>query len=288
MIYLGFNNKQEIINNYIQQNNIQKIFILSPKKFYFNYDKEFIEWNQIIMYKTFYRLLQEINKNTLIIINECLRKQNRYDLTYNCIRHFLNQTNHQIIFQYLPIIEKFEDFFILFDFDTKTRWKGKKDKELLKEINIKKNIISIELNKIEIKTDNKIKQKYNEEKEKLINNIGLKEPDTIPRNLYLLSGKYKLNEINQDNLFCYNKNKWYVGRNNRFKIKNFQTFKEEKYKEKYIIFELCHNFIDFIDFLNLSKQTKFDILISDLKVDNWYFERYNNWIKELNNVYSIL
>lgn len=287
MIYLGFNNKREIINNYIQKNNIKKVFILSPKKFYFSYDKEFIEWNQIIMYRFFYRLLQEIDKDTLIVINECLRKQNRYDLTYNCIRHFLNQTNHQIIFQYLPIIEKFEDFFILFDFDTRTKWKGQKNKELLKNIEIKKNIIDIKLNKIEIKTDQKIKDIYNIQKEKLISNIGLKEPDTIPRNLYLFAGKYKLQNINQDNLFSDNNN-FYVGRNNRFKLKNFKTFKESEYKEKYTIFEFCHNYIDFIDFLNLSKQTNFEVLLTDLKIDDWYIERYNSWIKELNNVYSII
>ena len=49
MIYLGNQNKQKIIDEYIQKNNIKKVFILSPEKFYFNYDKEFIEWNQIIM-----------------------------------------------------------------------------------------------------------------------------------------------------------------------------------------------------------------------------------------------
>lgn len=288
MIYLGFNNKQEIINNYIKKNNIQKVFILSPKKFYFDYDKEFIEWNDIIRYKIFYRLLQEINKETLIIINECLRKQNRYDLTYNCMRHFLNQTNHQIIFQYLPIINNFDDFFILFDFDTRTKWKGQKNKELLKNIRIEKNIINIKLNKIEIQTDQKIKEHYKKEKEKLINNIGLKEPDTIPRNLYLLSGKSKISYTNQNNLFFKNDNIFYIGRNNRFKIKNFQTFKEDKYKEKYTVFEFCHNYIDFIDFLSLSKQINFNVLCCDLKIDNWYFERYNNWIKELNNVYSII
>ena len=176
----------------------------------------------------------QIYEGLCIIINECLRKQNRYDLTYNCIRHFLNQTDHQIIFQYLPIIDKFEDFFILFDFDTKTKWKGKKDKELLKESIIIKNIIDIKLNKIKINIDLKIKELYNKEKEKLINNIGLKEPDTIPRNLYLLSGKNKLKYINQDNLFCYNKDKWYIGRNNRFKIKNFQTFKKKNIIKKNI------------------------------------------------------
>lgn len=289
MICLGFNDNEkiDIINSYIKKNNIQKVFILSLKKFYFDYDKEFIEWNDIIMYKTFYRLLQEINKETLIVINECLRIKNRNDLTYNCIRHFLNQTNHQIIFQYLPIIENFEDFFILFDFDTRTKWKGQKNKELLKYIKIEKNIIDIKLNKINIISNQKTKEIYNKEKNRLINNIELKEPDTIPRNLYLLTGKDKLNYINQNNLFIKNSS-YYLGRNNRFKIKNFQTYKENTYAKEYKIFEFCHNHIDFVDFLSLSKQKSFDVLCCDLKIDVWYFERYNTWIKELNNVYSII
>jgi len=283
MIYLGNINKEEIIHKYIKKNSIKKVFILSPDKFYFDIDLnnvEFIEWKNIIMYKFFYRLLQEIDKNTLIVINECLRKQNRYDLTYNCIRHFLNQTNHQIIFQYIPIISNINDLFILFDFDTKTKWKGQIDINLLKNCTIIKNEIKIKINEIKIKTDELFKNKYEKQKNKLINNIGLKDPDTIPRNLYLMSGKYKVSYVIP--------NKYYIGRNNRFKLDNFFTFKEIKYDKKYIIFELCHNFLNFIDFVSLSKQNVFDILIADVKVDRWYLERYNNWIRELEYVYSII
>lgn len=230
------------------------------------------------MYVYFYRLLQEINNDVLLVINECLRTKNRYDLTYNCIRNFLNQTKHQIIFQYLPIIESFNDFFTLFDFDTRSKWKGQTDSKLLKNSNMDINHINIEFNKINVRTNAKLKIKYQNEKNNLIKNIGLKDPHTIPRNLYLLSGKSKLIAID--------KSKKYMGRNNRFGLPNMQTYKESTYQGNYIIFEFCHNHIDFIDFLSLSKQVNLDVLVSDLKIDQWYFERYQKWISDVKETYA--
>jgi len=283
MICLGYYSKEknDIINKYCFDNNISKIFILSPKKFYFDcsfHDHEFIEYSDIIEYVFFYRLLQEIDKNVLVVVNECLRTQNRYDLTYNCIRNFLNQTSHQLIFQYLPIIDTLDDFFILFDFDTRSKWKREKTESLLKESRIEVKPISIKLNKIEVKVDDALHKKYLKGKDKLFDNIGLRDPHTIPRNLYLLSGKAKLTKVNPL--------KKYIGRNNRFKLDNLSTYKENSFYDKYSVFEFCHNFISFSDFLALSKQTKIDVLVSALKVDQWYFERFQSWIQRINDAYS--
>lgn len=276
-------------------NEIRKVFILSPKLFYFDCDfenAEIVEWNDIIEYKYFYRLLQEIDNSTLIVLNECLRLKNRNDLTYNCIRHFLNQTRHQLVFQYLPIIEDREDFMVLFDFDTRSQWKRNKfDIELLKESKIKCNKIELIFNKIEIDILEETKERYLKEKEKLIKNIGLKDPHTIPRNLYLLSGKEKYKYTghgngNQGSLFCDDSKKQYIGRNNRFKIENFSKYNDKEFQGRYIVFELPHNHIDFVTFLSLSKQIEIDILVAGLKVDQWYWERYQKWINELQYVYS--
>ena len=35
------------------------------------------------------------------------------------------------------------------------------------------------------------------------------------------------------------------------------------------------------DFLTLSGQTDFPVLVTDLKVDHWYFERYTNWVNRI-------
>ena len=280
---LGQNNieKNDIIIRFCKENNIRKVFILSPKQYYFECsfeNHEFIEYENIIMYVYFYRLLQKINNDTLIVINECLRTQNRYDLTYNCIRNFLNQTHHQLIFQYFPFIETINDFFTLFDFDTRSKWKGQTDTGLLKNSIIHVKQIDIKFNQINIETDSRTKTKYIKEKERLIENIGLKDPHTIPRNLYLISGKTKLALID--------KSKQYIGRNNRFSLNNIRTYKELRYHGEHTVFELCHNFINFIDFLSLSRQTNIDVLVSDLKVDQWYFYRYQNWISNMGEVYA--
>jgi hypothetical protein len=159
----------------------------------------------------------------------------------------------------------------LFDFDTRSKWKGQTEPDLLK------NCI-INTNKIDVETDARTKLKYLKEKENLIENIGLKDPHTIPRNLYLISGKTKL-------LFV-DKSKQYIGRNNRFNLENMKTYKENTYPGKYTIFEFCHNFIDFSGFLSLSRQTDIDVLVSDLKIDQWYFQRYQTWISNLKGAYA--
>jgi hypothetical protein len=294
MIYLGLNNqaKDMHINAYCAAHDIEKVFILSPEKFKFTSsfaNTEYIEWADIIMYKFYYRLLQEIGQRSLVVVNECLRTQNRYDLTYNCIRHFLNQTNHQLIFQYLPLIDEQEDFMVLFDFDTRSRWKREKYRaDLLAESSIEISPVHLTFNRVEIETPDKLRKDYQKEKQRLIENIGLKDPHTIPRNLYLLSGKAKLQyiEMNKGGLFG-NHDSYYIGRNNRFKLSNIQTYKEHSYPHvPYTVFEFCHNFIDFSDFAALSQQLEFNVLCADLKVDQWYFQRYQQWTERLMDAYA--
>jgi len=287
MIYLGQNTeeKKKQIVNYCQANSIEKVFMISPQKFSFQVEIEnieYIEYDEVIKYKFFYRLLKEISKDCLIVINECMRTSNRNDLTYNCIRHYLNQTNHQLIFQYLPFVNDFEDFMILFDFDTKSQWKREKfSKELLSECNLNVKSHQIVLNAIDIVSSDEMKSKYESEKEALFKSIGLKDPHTIPRNLHLVSGKEKLKYLESGQS--------YIGRNNRFKLDNLETYKEENFKHQhYTLFEFCHNFIDFNDVITLTEQIEYPVLVTDLKVDIWYFERFKNWTKQLENGYASL
>lgn len=286
MIYLGLDNseKDARIAAYCASHGIEKVVILSPSKFRFTCsfaDHEQIEWAEIIQYKFFYRLVQEINPKTLVVVNECLRTQNRHDLTYNCIRHFLGQTRHQLVFQYLPMIDSIEDFMILFDFDTRSQWKREKfSTKRLIESQIQFAPVCPSFNAVSVDTSNQLKATYEREKEKLIAGIGLKDPHTIPRNLYLLGGKAKLAAVGDG---------WHVGRNNRFKLEQMQTYKEDVYSNApYTVFELCHNFIDFADFMALSQQSSFDVLMTELKVDHWYLQRYREWGERLRNAYANL
>jgi len=284
MIYLGEDaaHKTTIIADYCRSHGITKIVLLTPEKFAFPLPgADVVRWEEIIKYKFFYRLLREIDANTLVIVNECLRTQERPCLTYNCIRQYLNQTRHQLVFQYLPLIDTIEDFMILFDFDTQSRWKREAfQPDLLQEATIHTTRVPLDFQVRSIPADQKLQAAYQREKDKLFADIGLKDPHTIPRNLYLLSGKAKLAHVDPE--------RQYIGRNNRFKLPNLRTFKEDAYSGEHVVFEFCHNFIDFVDFLSLSRQTRVNVLVADLKVDTWYFERYRSWLGRLNDAYAAL
>lgn len=86
MIVLGLNNleKVEVVKKYIQEKEISKIFMISPEEFYFHFpDIDFVSYRNSIEYSYFYRLLQEINNNSLIILNECLRTKNDWHVLLN-------------------------------------------------------------------------------------------------------------------------------------------------------------------------------------------------------------
>lgn len=286
MIRLGLDDaaKDYAVNQYCAANGIRKVFILSPDRRQFPcsfQNHEHVEYEQIIQYKYYYRLLQEIDDSVLVVVNECLRTQNRYDLTYNCIRNYLNQTKHQIVFQYLPLIDTFDDFMILLDFDTRSRWKRDKWRDALRsESDIGGDRIDVALQRVDVPTGAAMRKAYAKEKRKLIEGIGLKDPHTIPRNLYLMSGKAKLESVDP--------HAEYVGRNNRFKLPTMHTYKDDSYPEQCTVFEYCHNFINFGDFLARSRQTTVPVLVADLKVDEWYHNRYIEWAERIRNAYATI
>lgn len=286
MIALGLNSidKDIAIRDYCKANAINKVFILSPEKFMFSCYHEHheqIEYDQIIQYKFFYRLLQEIGKDTLVVVNECLRTQDRNDLTYNCIRNFLNQTTHAIIFQYLPLIDTFDDFMILVDFATQSRWKRSGWLPTMRaDLELRCVAIELQIQAHPVPTSLGLRAAYAKEKRSLIDGIGLRDPHTIPRNLHLLSGKAKLGSIDPS--------RHYIGRNNRFKVPMMHTYKDTSFPDPCVVFEYCHNFINFSDFLALSRQTEITAMVSNLKVDQWYHQRYIDWSKRIRDAYATI
>lgn len=297
MIALGYSDdeKRTMIDEYKAQHGLTHVVIISPEKYPFLYDgADLVGYADSIEYRTFYRLLQEVNTETLVVVNECLRTQNRYELTYNCIRHFLNQTNHWLVFQYLPQIDEQDDFMILFDFASHSRWKRRKfDVNLIldnAEVKIKR--VPLQFNRIDVPTSERTKAKYEAEKAKLFAGIGSKDPHTLPRNLYLIGGSDKVSvignscESSQLTLF-YATPKHYIARNQRIKHDAISTYGDfDSTKAPFTIVEFPHRFIDFSDFLFESKQSSFDVLVADLKVDEWYWQRMNEWKDRINATYS--
>ena len=130
----------------------------------------------------------------------------------------------------------------------------------------------------EIKASNNTVVTYDKLKHKLLSEIKLnvdKDPNNLPRNLYLVGGKNKLSLIDDNN--------YYVGRNNRYKLANMEVYKKEVYPTQFSIFELPHSPLDLWDVLSITNKVEVEVLKTDLPVDNWYAEKYlglSNTIKD--------
>lgn len=293
MIYIGYNDdeKRSIINEYVAANGIEKLVIISADAFPLLIDgADQVNYSDVIMYVTFYRLLQEITPRTLVVLNEVMRTQNRYDLSYNCIRNFLNLTTHQVIFQQLPQIDARDDFMILFDFETRSRWKRRKfDADLIAgetQVHIKRLPVGFE--RVDVPTSDSTREKYKRERERLFANLGSKDPHTMPRNLYLIGGEDKRRYIDAQSLPLFGRQACYVARNKRLGRDCIVTYDAVDSGQEYTIVELPHRFIDFSDFIRRTWQAKSRVLVADLKVDEWYFNRYTEWAGRIHDTYASL
>ena len=302
MIHLGLDDveKSAIVQRYRAEHGIQKVFVLSPARFAPSWAAEhmaspetecdgqeglFVDWPDLILYRYFYRLLQEIDGSTLVVVNECLRTQDRNCLTYNCVRNYLNRTPHVLVFQYLPIIDTIEDFMTLFDFATQSRWKREPFRqELLTEATIagaRSPVLSIV--PVHVPVDDKIRATYAKEKASLLAEVRGdpdKDPHLLPRNLLLVSGKAKVAHVDPARRF--------VGRNNRFKLTNLETYKDAVGKGERVVFELPHNFLDMADLLAVSRQHRIEVLVADTKADAWYLRRFQDWAQRVNDAQAAL
>lgn len=115
-IFLGEQNPKEIVEDYLKNNQIERVFIIGDK---IDLDSgarvDHITYAQTILYKFYYPWLKDITSNCLVVWNNAMRTKSRYDLHYNCIRRYMQQADHRIIFEHFPVREKEEEFMILWD-----------------------------------------------------------------------------------------------------------------------------------------------------------------------------
>lgn len=284
-IYIGFSlfDKQKVIANYCATNRITKVYFFSSEEFKINLDLpvpiEYISYSDIIMYKTFYRLLEEIDDDKLLVFNECMRTQNRNDLTYNCAHHYCNQTPHKLVFEYFPFIEQPEDFMILLNFINKSKYKGKSfDYQFLHDEQVQIKPLKFQLHAINAAVPEKEKQLYLEKKEQLFKNLGKADPDTIPRQLHNFVGKFKKRFLEPEQL--------YVARNSRFGLPNVVSYGEAEPNQDYIVVDFPHRRIDFNDFLKKTGMQTVYFVSTHLKVDQYYFNEFSKWITRLEEFYA--
>ena len=286
-IGLSADEKQQVIDGYIKSNSLKKIIIFSHSKFPSQIQTgkikaEYIGYADIIEYEFFYRLLEEIDNDCLLVFDECLRTQNRSDLTYNCAHHYCNQTSRKIVFEYFPFIERQVDFMILLDFLNKGKYKGKgfSDEYLREEdVLMKDNPIRYEVEYVPIKEQQR--KNYERKKKSLFDNLGMKDPDTIPRNLHVFVGNYKKSYIVPE--------RYYIARNARFRLDNVATYQSpglmplrtglfDVSESTIYVLDFPHRRLDFNDYLKYTKAANVVFISTGLPVDNYYSNEFEQWL----------
>lgn len=280
MFYIGDWDGQKIITHYIENNDVRKVLVIHSERLKQEYDiplpHEYIEYHQTIMYKNYYRLLQWIDKYTLIITDNILVTQNRYQLDYNCINNFINQTPQRLVFNYLPFIEDKDDFMILLDFYNKNLYKGEPFRwDYFKDVNLHIKPVHLNFNFIDIPITEKDVAAYEKKKNELFEDIGLRDPDTIPRNLAILAGDLRKTKVDQEGK--------YTVRNARCKNLNTTLYKQD---ELNTIFDFPTKRTEFIDLLTLSKKTTIDVVTSELSIDKFYKNDYLAWRDRMEEFYD--
>lgn len=275
-IYIGLSDveKLQVIADYRAQHGINHLVHFRGFGDLEVPDAERFKASKMKAFSEFYRLIKEIGPHTLIIVDEFLTVQDRYSAPYNTLRHFLRQAGHQLIFNYLPQIDESDDFMTLFDFDTKDKWKGRSfDINLIHEnssIVCYNRVPTFEF--IQLPENKSQSKQYEKRKQELFNSIGLKDPHIIPRQLYMVGHFYKINSIR----FLKEINDLYVSRS-WSTHKNIFGYREIEPLTAYIILEFQHRFIDMINFFQKTQQPSYKVILSQLKIDEWYKERYSKW-----------
>lgn len=285
-VYIGFceEEKQQTITQYCHLHSITKVYLFCPDEFSLDFclndiSVEKVRYADIIMYKTFYHLLEVVDENSLLVFNECMRTQNRNDLTYNCAHHYCNQTPHKIVFEYFPFIESQEDFMILLNFINKDKYKGKSfDYTFLTEENVTIKPIKLCLQILPTSISEQEKQSYQLRKEQLFKNLASSNPNTIPRNLHIFTGNFKKRVLEPEQV--------YVARNSRFGLPNVVSYTDAESNQDYIMIDFPHRRIDFNDFLKKTDMQTLYFISTGLKVDQYYINEFKAWNDRLREFYG--
>lgn len=242
-------------------------------------------WSETEMYRTFYPLLGQpykgqdipaITDKSLLIVDEMLVDRHRGCLKQNCTMHFMRVSKRRLIFNWLPFIEDADDFMILLDFAYPDKYKKQKfHPDLLGEIDVEGVEHLPRLQAFEIQTSEKQKEQYEEKKEELFDNIGQKDPNTIPRNLVLSLGSIKKEAMRPGEI--------YVTRNRR--IKGAITYKDTGHKKVYLL-DPAYSRKDLIGFMHRSGTEELIYMKTDLSVDAVYWNDLNEWHDRLEEFYG--
>lgn len=240
-----------------------------------------IGYKEVIMYRTFYPLLEEIDGCCLLVMNEMMRERNRSCLTYNCLAKFTNQTPHRMVFEYLPIVEERKDILILLDFATSQRDKGRRleDVDLTGEdIRCVRRSFRLLPKLLDVPDD--ARAKYEKKRDALFDGLGSSDPDTVPRRLHDWTGRFKAPEI------VLHPDRAYAAMNQRFKLPNVTSYPDAEPGKSYILADLPLERKKMNDFLRRTGQTDLPYLSTGFPLDDAYIRMFDTWMKEVTWVYD--
>ena len=278
---------QKALNEY---KDVDRIFVFYGDKEHPEFEFEGLEtiytpWSETEMYRTFYPLLGQpykgqdtpaITDKSLLVVDEMLVDRHRGCLKQNCTLHFMRVSSRRLIFNWMPFIDQPDDFMILVDYAYPDRYKRQPfQKELLEEIDCRITRRLPEISSQNIETSAADFKRYEKQRDKLFDDLGQKDPNTIPRKLILLAGSIKKKEM-KDGLT-------YVARNSR--IKGAITYKDTGSEEIYII-DPTYKRKELIDFIRRSSTRELIYLQTDLPVDKVYLDDLNSWYDRMEDFYE--
>lgn len=121
MLYLNLKKEEKI--RIINKNLRDKIVFISPKTDFLQFNREdvyYINYSDLILYKHYNKLLQELSKDHLLVLNECLRGKDS-TLHNNCLRLYANQSGKVLYFNTFPVIDRSRDFLTMINVCTGTK-----------------------------------------------------------------------------------------------------------------------------------------------------------------------
>jgi hypothetical protein len=252
-----------------------------------------------IRYTTYYSLQRDLDKSWLIIYDECMRVKKRRDLTYNSFHHYGRLVECQIVFQDFPFIDEKEDFMILVDLAYPDRYAMTKYTTDVPGIEIHPH--HVDLVGISVPVSDADREAYEAEKNRLFDEIGGKDPNTIPRNLEIWVGTRCKKSFIRDLDECV-----LIARNKRFgkgvctyadyavgdtstQCKNRVGAIEQRAfisADEVTIVDFPSMTKEFLDMVTFSGAMKVKFLQTDLSIDKALFSQYTDLFDEMENFYA--
>lgn len=306
LIGIGYSQqeKEKAVREYLKENPEVKHIVYYVPAGLKRIDIDFPDvWNE-----TFYssitsnlgsRLWEVVDESFLFIYDECMRVKKRTDLTYNSFHLFQHHSEHAIVFETFPMIDDPDDFMILVDMAYPNMYiQSRVTPDVIELADIKPYEVKFE--PVSIETTEEQKAAYEIETNRMFDELGNKDPNTIPRNLALWVGTTcKKNHIDSSKIN--------IARNGRFKTKTYKDYsvydngtyasmpfsEHEKHSytrefepaEEVTIIDFPVKTRELMDLIKFSGAHTVKVMTTDLKIDAVMYEQHAAIFQKMKEVF---